>query len=125
MGLIVLPPTRGPAKMKPPCGPVTGSPKAFLIDKGLEIIEGVIVYLLPVFRQNLRHSSQEMRRQAGNLDPGKNKEPGVAGHEGKMPLPHRLRPADEPVAAPDMPGRRGPGKTGNGPAFGKNDVFEM
>ena len=42
---------------------------------------------LPVLGQDPRHRPQDMRGQAGNLYPGQDQKPGVAGDQGEILLP--------------------------------------
>ena len=64
-------------------------------DKSLGEDHGDYVSFDPVPEQLTADQRQDVESEIGDLDPGKDREPGVVDHRGQVLLPQFRRPADE------------------------------
>lgn len=74
---------------------VTGTLKAFPLDKGFEQINGMSVFVCEIVPDAASNKSKNVTCQMGNAYPGKNKKTQVIGDEVEMLFPGRNIPADE------------------------------
>ncbi len=126
MGLIIFTATSGLAEINPIGGFVTGSLETTSrINKRLKKIQRVVIDPLPVSRKDFGNPAQQMGRQKVTTDPGQYKKSAVVGNKADIVSANSRGPADEPVSASDVTGRRRPGKTGNRSAVGKDNIFKM
>jgi len=79
--LIIFPPTGGIARIDPVCGLVAGTGKAVFVHKGFEIIDRMVVDLLPVPGEDFGHAAQDVGGQRRNTHPGEDQKPGVVGRQ--------------------------------------------
>ena len=80
---------------------------------------------LPVQRQASSYPTQQVRGQMRNLHPGQNQEAAIVSQEADILAARLGQPANEAVAAPQMPRCRGPGQAGNGSASGLNQILQL
>ena len=82
--LVVFAPACGQSEIEPVGREITGSFEAPLINKGFQVIDGMLVDALPVPDKDLGHLGQDMGSQTKDLDPGQDEEPAVVGNEGEI-----------------------------------------
>jgi hypothetical protein len=102
MGLIVFTATGCISEINPVGGLIAGSAKAVFINKGLQIIDGVMIESAPVFGEYPSHPAQYMGSQMPDPDPGQYQKSAVIGQKMKVRFSQPLRPADVSITASDV-----------------------
>ena len=82
------------------------------IDERLEVVDRVAVDPLPLQGEESRHASEDVGGQVRYVNPGHDQVASVVGEEANVGPSSLRRPADEPVARPEVPRRRPPGRRG-------------
>src|SRR5574337_12491 len=109
----VLPPPVRLADHDPVGRSIAGAAKPLRIDESLQQMNRVRIDLLPVARHPPRHLSEDVRSQMRYPHPRQNQEPRVVGDQMNVAPPRPLVPANEPVAAAQMPWRTRPRQARN------------
>ena len=76
-------------------------------------------------REPPRHAAEQVRGQVRHPHPRQDQEARVVGEEADVLPPRLRRPADEPVAAAQVPRRRRPGQAGERPAPRVHQVLQV
>src|SRR5208337_5425410 len=83
----VLPPAGRPPHHRPVGGAITGAAIAFRIDEGLQEIDRMSIYLLPVGSDAACHLTQNVRREMRDPDPGQDEIAWIIGDEADVTTP--------------------------------------
>ena len=105
MNFVLYAAARCLAQMLPVRRPVACAREPFLIHKGLQIINRVIVKLLPVRADSSGHLPENVAGQMRDLYPRQDQKARVAGYEVQVATTHSRTPPDEPVPRPHVPRR--------------------
>ena len=125
MGLIILSPACGFAKINPVGRLVTGAPETCCVHKGLQEVDRVPIEPLPVLSKPPGHSTQDIGSQVRHPDPGHNQEAAVIGNQVEILSSYTGRPTDKAVPAADVARGRGKGYTGHRSSKGKDQILEV
>ena len=121
---IVFPSALGDAQADPVGRPVTDADKGGL-DEGFQKHGPMGVDALPVGKQQSKIVAQQVGGQVGDAHKREHQEAGVVDDPVKVALSSRAVPTDESIPAGHPPGCRTPGETGQQPASGQSQIFEM
>lgn len=125
MGLVILSPACGFAKINPVGRLVTDALETFCVHKGLQEVDRVLIKPLPVIFKPPGHPTQDMGSQVRHPDPGQNQEAALIGNQVDILSAYTGCPTDKAVPAADMARCRGKGYTGHRSSKGKDQILEV
>lgn len=115
----------GETHMNPVGRLIAGSLESFVIHKGLQKDDRMVVDFLPVLWEDSDHSPQEVRCQMGNLDPGQDEEAGVLGNKMDVSISVIGLPSDEAIPRGHLPGCSSPAEASQRPPLMEGHILEV
>ena len=103
VGLVIFAAASSVPEQYPVGRTITSPTKARGIDEGLRKVNRVAVHAFPIIGKSRRHTSQNVRRQMENPDPGQNQKARIVGNEADIAPPRFRTPADVAIPAAQVP----------------------
>ena len=104
---------------------VASAAMAGRLDEGFQEHGAVALTRLALGGQLPLNEREDLRCQTFGLDPGQNQEAGIVHHQGEVPLPRVLLPADEALARGEFPGAGAEAQQGDLALVGEDEVATL